>query len=145
VPERPLTLSRAFPRLPHTDKPTNQEEESTKMNAKINIRHVQGITFLDISGRIALGEGAVTLRDAIQDALDTGTKKIVLNLCSVCFMDSSGLGELATAYVSARDKGCELKLLGLTKKIDYLIQITKLATLFDVYYTEQEALSYLAR
>jgi len=111
------------------------------MSARVNIRHVKGITFLETSGRITLGEGAVTLRDAIQDALDTGTKKLVLDLSSVSYMDSSGVGELTTAYTSARDNGCDLKLLGLTKKIDDLMQITKLATLFDVYGTEQQALS----
>jgi anti-sigma B factor antagonist len=111
------------------------------MSAKVNIRHIKGITFLEVSGRITLGEGAVTLRDAIQDALDTGTKKLVVDLSSVNYMDSSGVGELTTAYTSSRDNGCDLKLLGLTKKIDDLMQITKLATLFDVYGTEQQALS----
>jgi anti-sigma B factor antagonist len=111
------------------------------MSAKVNIRHVKGITLLEISGRITLGEGAVSLRDAIQDALDTGTKKLVLDLSRVPYMDSSGVGELTTAYSSARCQGCSLKLLGLTKKIDGLMQITKLATLFDVYSSEQQALT----
>jgi anti-sigma B factor antagonist len=111
------------------------------MSAKVNIRHVKGITFLEVSGRITLGEGAVTLRNAIQDALDTGTKRLVVDLSGVSYMDSSGVGELTTAYSSSRDTGCKLKLLGLTKKIDDLMQITKLATLFDVYSTEQQALS----
>lgn len=110
------------------------------MSAKVNIRHVKGITFLEINGRITLGEGGITLRNAIQDALDAGTKKLVVDLSSVNYMDSSGLGELTTAYTSSRDKGCELKLLGLTKRINDLMQITKLATLFDVYGTEQQAL-----
>lgn len=111
------------------------------MSAKVTLRHIQGITFLEASGRITLGEGSVTLRDAIYDALDTGTKKLVLDLSGVCYMDSSGLGELTTAYRSTREKGCELKLLGLTKRIDDLMQITKLATLFDVCSNEQQALS----
>jgi len=111
------------------------------MSAKVNIRHVKRITFLEVSGRITLGEGAVTLRNAIQDALDTGTKRLVVDLSGVSYMDSSGVGELTTAYSSSRDTGCKLKLLGLTKKIDDLMQITKLATLFDVYSTEQQALS----
>jgi len=111
------------------------------MSAQVTIRHIKGITFLEVSGRITLGEGSVTLRDAIQDALDTGTKKLVVDLGGVNYMDSSGLGELTTAYRSARDNACDLKLLGLTKRIDDLMQITKLATLFDVYGTAQQALS----
>ncbi|MGA7158879.1 MAG: STAS domain-containing protein [Acidobacteriaceae bacterium] len=110
------------------------------MSASVNIRHVKGITFLEVSGRITLGEGGFTLRNAIQDALDAGTKKLVLDLSNVNYVDSSGLGEFTTAYTSTRENGCELKLVGLTKKIDQLMQITKLATLFDVFSTEQQAL-----
>jgi anti-sigma B factor antagonist len=110
------------------------------MSAKVTIRHVEGVTVLDVSGRITLGEGGVTLRDAIQEALKTGTKKLVLDLGSVTYMDSSGVGELTGAYTSARNKGCDLKLLNLTKKIDDLMQITKLATIFDIYTDEKTAL-----
>ena len=111
------------------------------MSAKVNIRHIHGTTFLEVSGRITLGEGGVTLRNAIQNALDAGTRKLVLDLGSVTYMDSSGVGELTTAYTLARDKGCALKLLHLTKRIDDLMQITKLATLFDVYSSEEQAVS----
>jgi anti-sigma B factor antagonist len=115
--------------------------ESTNMSAKIGIRHVEGTTVLEVSGRITLGEGGVTLRDSIHDALKTGTKKLVLDMGGVSYMDSSGLGELTAAYTSARNKGCEVKLLHLTKRIDDLMQITKLATIFDIYSNEQHALS----
>ncbi len=111
------------------------------MSAKVKIRHIKGVTFLEISGRITMGEGGVTLRDSIQDALDTGTKKLVLDLGSVNYMDSSGVGELTTAYTAARDKGCELNLVGLTRRVDDLMQITKLATLFDIFSDEQGALA----
>jgi anti-sigma B factor antagonist len=111
------------------------------MSAKINIRHVHGATVIEISGRITLGEGGVTLRDAIQNALDAGTKRLVLDFGRVTYMDSSGVGELTTAYTLAKERGCALKLLHLTRRIDDLIQITKLATLFDVYSNEQQALS----
>lgn len=109
------------------------------MSANVNIRHVKGITFLEVTGRITLGEGGITLRNAIQDALDAGAKKLVVDLSGVNYMDSSGLGELTTAYTSTRDNDCELKLVGLTKRIDDLMQITKLATLFDVHSTEEQA------
>jgi anti-sigma B factor antagonist len=111
------------------------------MSAKIGIRHVEGTTVLEVSGRITLGEGGVTLRDAIQNALKTGTTKLIVDMGGVNYMDSSGVGELTAAYTSARNKGCELKLLHLTRKIDDLMQITKLATIFDIYSNEQHALS----
>jgi anti-sigma B factor antagonist len=111
------------------------------MSAKVTTRHIEGVTILYVSGRITLGEGGVTLRDAIQEALKTGTKKLVVDMGGVGYMDSSGLGELTGAYVSAKNKGCNLKLLGLTKKIDDLMQITKLATLFDIYTDEKQALA----
>jgi anti-sigma B factor antagonist len=111
------------------------------MSAKVTIRHVEGVTVLEVSGRITLGEGGVTLRDAIQEALKTGTKKLVIDMGGVGYMDSSGIGELTGAYVSAKNRGCELKLLHLTKKIDDLMQITKLATLFDIYTDEKAALA----
>ena len=111
------------------------------MSAKITIRHIESITVLDVSGRITLGEGGVTLRDAIQGALTAGTKKLLLDMGGVTYMDSSGVGELTSAFTSARNKGCELKLLNLTKKVDDLMQITKLATIFDIYSDEQEAIA----
>jgi anti-sigma B factor antagonist len=111
------------------------------MSAKTNIRHVDGITILDVSGRITLGEGGVTLRDAVQNALNTGTRKLILDLGGVSYMDSSGVGELTGAYTSAKNKDCKLKLLRLTRKIDDLMQITKLATIFDIHSDEKEAIA----
>jgi anti-sigma B factor antagonist len=111
------------------------------MSAKITIHQKEGATVLEANGRITLGEGGVTLRDAIQDALQTGTKKLVLDMGGVSYMDSSGVGELTAAYTSARNKGCEVKLLHLTRRMDDLMQITKLATIFDIYSDEQQALS----
>ncbi len=111
------------------------------MSAKVIIRHIEGVTVLEVSGRITLGEGGVTLRDAIQEALKTGTKTLVLDMGGVNYMDSSGVGELTGAYTSAKNKGAELRLLHLTKKIDDLMQITKLATIFDIYTDEKEALA----
>jgi len=111
------------------------------MSAKVSIRHVEGITILEVSGRIIIGEGGITLRNALQEALAAGTKKLILDLGGVSYMDSSGVGELAAAYTSAKNKGCEFKLLNLTRKIDDLMQITKLATIFDIYTDEKEAIA----
>ena len=102
------------------------------MNLKTTIREVDGITIVDCSGRITLGEGSVVLRDAVKDLLTKGQKKILLNLGDVNYIDSSGIGELVSAYTTVKNQGGELKLLNLTKKVHDLLQITKLYTVFDV-------------
>ena len=102
------------------------------MTMKASTRQVDGITIIDLSGRITLGEGSVVLRDTIRDSVGQGVKKILLNLGDVTYIDSSGIGELVSAYTTVRNQGGELKLLNLTKKIHDLLQITKLYTVFDV-------------
>jgi len=111
------------------------------MSAKINIRHMQGVTVLEATGRIVLGEGAIALRDSVQNALKTGIKKLVVDMGGVNYMDSSGLGELTNAYTSAKARGCDVKLAGLTRRLDSLMLITKLATVFDIYSDEAEAVA----
>src|SRR4051812_15277785 len=99
---------------------------------KASSRQVNGVTVIDLSGRITLGEGSVVLRDTIRDAVAQGNKKILLNLGDVTYIDSSGIGELVSGFTSVRNQGGELKLLNLTKKVHDLLQITKLYTVFDV-------------
>jgi len=102
---------------------------------------VDGVTVLDLSGRITLGEGSVQLRDAIRDLISKGQKKILLNLGEVNYIDSSGLGEMVSAYTTARNQGAALKLLKLTKKVHDLLQLTKLYTVFDITDDEASAIS----
>ena len=102
------------------------------MNLRVSTRQVDGVNIVDCSGRITLGEGSVVLRDTVKDLLSKGQKKILLNLGEVNYIDSSGIGELVSAYTTARNQGGELKLLNLTKKVHDLLQITKLYTVFDV-------------
>ena len=102
------------------------------MTMKASTRQVDGVTIVDLSGRITLGEGSVVLRDTIRDVVSQGNKKILLNLGDVTYIDSSGIGELVSAFTSVRNQGGELKLLNLTKKVHDLLQITKLYTVFDV-------------
>lgn len=102
------------------------------MSMKISSRQVDGVSVLDCSGRITLGEGSVTLRDSVRELLNKGQKKILLNLADVNYIDSSGIGELVSAFTTVRNQGGELKLLNLTKKVHDLLQITKLYTVFDV-------------
>jgi anti-sigma B factor antagonist len=102
------------------------------VSMKISIRQVDGVTIVDCSGRITLGEGSVTLRDTVREALAKGEKKILLNLADVNYIDSSGIGELVSAFTTTKNQNGELKLLKLTKKVNDLLQITKLYTVFDV-------------
>jgi anti-sigma B factor antagonist len=104
-------------------------------------REVDGVTVLDLSGRITLGEGSVQLRDAIRDLIGKGQRRILLDLGEVNYIDSSGLGELVSAYTSARNQGAILKLLKLTKKVHDLLQLTKLYTVFDIYDDEASAIA----
>ena len=115
------------------------------MSMKVSTRQVDGITILDMSGRITLGEGSVTLRDAVRDVLAKGTKHILLNLGDITYIDSSGIGELVSAFTSVRNAGGELKLLNLTKKVHDLLQITKLYTVFDISDDETSAIASFSR
>jgi anti-sigma B factor antagonist len=107
---------------------------------KASSRQVNGVTVVDMSGRITLGEGSVVLRETIRDLLSKGDKKILLNLGNVTYIDSSGIGELVSAFTSVRNQGGELKLLNLTKKVHDLLQITKLYTVFDIKDDETAAI-----
>lgn len=109
------------------------------MTMKASTRQVDGVTIVDLSGRITLGEGSVILRDSIRDLLGKGQKKILLNLGDVSYIDSSGIGELVSAYTTVRNQGGDLRLLNLTKKVHDLLQITKLYTVFDVKDDEPSA------
>jgi anti-sigma B factor antagonist len=115
------------------------------VSIKISSRQVDGVTILDLSGRITLGEGSVQLRDAVRDLLAKGQKKILLNLADVNYIDSSGIGELVSAFTTVKNQGGELKLLNLTKKVHDLLQITKLYTVFDVQDDETSAVGSFSR
>ena len=110
------------------------------MTMKASTRQVNGVTVVDMSGRITLGEGSVILREAVKDLVAKGQKKILLNLGDVTYIDSSGIGELVSAFTSVRNQGGELKLLNLTKKVHDLLQITKLYTVFDIKDDERKAI-----
>ena len=114
------------------------------MSMKATNRQVDGVAVVDMSGRITLGEGSVVLRDTIRDLIGKGSKKILLNLGDVTYIDSSGIGELVSAFTAVRREGGELKLLNLTKKVHDLLQITKLYTVFDVHDDEASAVRSFA-
>src|SRR5262249_18522547 len=107
---------------------------------KANTRQVNGVTAGDMNGPFTLDEGSVILREAVKDLVAKGQKKILLNLGDVTYIDSSGIGELVSAFTSVRNQGGELKLLNLTKKVHDLLQITKLYTVFDIKDDEAKAI-----
>lgn len=111
--------------------------------ADINIseRQAGDVTVLDLDGKVTIGEGSVTLRNAIRRLLGEGKNKILLNLGSVGYIDSSGIGELVSSYTAVKKEGGTLKLLNLTQKIQDLLAITKLLTVFDTFDDEASALS----
>ena len=111
------------------------------MALTIASREVDGVTVLDLNGRITLGEGSVQLREVIRDLISKGSKTILLNMGDVNYIDSSGLGELVSAYTTAKNQGASVKLLSLTKKVKDVLQLTKLYTVFDVYEDEASAIA----
>jgi anti-sigma B factor antagonist len=95
---------------------------------------------LDLSGRITLGEPSARLRETLRELLGQGQKKILLNLAEVAYIDSSGLGELVSGYTAVKNQGGQLKLLNLTKKVNDLLQVTRLYTVFEVHDSEAAAI-----
>jgi len=108
---------------------------------EVNERQAGDVTILDLSGAVRMGDGAVTLRNAIRGLIEQGKKKILLNLAGVKNIDSSGIGELIANYTTLSRDGGQLILLHLTEKIRDLLVITKLLTVFDSYDDEAEALN----
>jgi anti-sigma B factor antagonist len=111
--------------------------------AELNIseRQAGDVTVLDLSGKITIGEGSVSLRSAIRRLIEEGKKKILLNLAQVGYVDSSGIGELVSSYTTIGRENGQLKIVNLTQKIQDLLAITKLLTVFDVYDDEATALN----
>ena len=105
----------------------------------IDTRNVNGITILDIHGKITIGEGSREVRTKVREVLENGEKNILLNLGDVSYVDSSGIGELVSSYTTVTNQGGQLKLLNLTKKLEELLAITKLLTVFDSYDDEATA------
>jgi len=114
------------------------------MSIKLSNRQVGDVTVVDAAGRITLGEGSSALRDMLRDMVAKGQKKILLNLSEVSYIDSSGIGELVSGFTTVTNQGGSLKLLGLTKRVKDLLQITKLYTVFDVHDDEASAVRSFA-
>jgi len=115
-------------------------ERRTVMKMKTAVRQVGDVTILDISGRITLGEGNVALREIVRDLLEKGSKKILLNLGEVQYVDSSGLGELVGTCKTVRSQGGELKLVNLSRRVHELFQMTRLSSVFCIEEDEARAI-----
>ena len=106
----------------------------------VNEREAGDVTILDLTGEVRLGDSSVALRDSVRKLADGGKTKVLLNLAGVKYIDSSGIGELIANYTTVSRQGGQLKLLNLTDRIQNLLVITKLLTVFDSYDNEAEAL-----
>src|SRR5215468_4016654 len=113
------------------------------MSLVVNVRRLDDVAILDLSGRITMGEGTLILRNHIQKLLNAGDRKFLVNLSDVDYIDSSGLGELVSSFTTVRNQGGQLKLLNLTRRVQDLLQITKLLTVFETFNSEPEALKSL--
>lgn len=116
------------------------ERRTTMAELDVKERQAGDVTILDMNGEVRIGEGSIALRDAIRNLSAGGKKKILLNLRGVSYIDSSGIGELIANYTTVSRQGGQLKLLNLTDRIQNLLVITKLLTVFDSYEDEAEAL-----
>jgi anti-sigma B factor antagonist len=114
------------------------------MSLVVDTRQAGDVTILEVSGRITLGDGARTLRNAILAMVRDGRQKILISLANVTFIDSSGLGVLVSAFATQTNRGGDLKLLNVTSRVKDLLLITKLYTVFDVFDEENTALRSFA-
>jgi anti-sigma B factor antagonist len=111
------------------------------MSVLVKIRRLDDIVIIDLSGRITIGEGTLTVRESLQELIRAGNRKFLVNLAGVDYIDSSGLGELVTCFTTVRkEEDGQVKLLNLTRRVHDLLQITKLLTVFESFDNETEAL-----
>jgi anti-sigma B factor antagonist len=113
------------------------------MSLNVKTRKVDNVVIVDMSGRLTIGEPVLLLRETLRVQVNDGARLFILNLGDVSYIDSSGLGELVSAYTTVRNKTGDVKLLNLTSKAKDLLQMTKLLTVFDTYDDETKAVNAL--
>jgi len=109
------------------------------VSVKINRREMGEVTVVELSGKLVLGDASAQLRQTLRELIDAGKKKIVLNLGQVGYIDSSGLGELVSGFTTVKNQGGQLKLANLTDKVNDLLTVTKLYTVFEIHTNESSA------
>ena len=107
---------------------------------KITKREKNGVTILEVEGKVTIGKGDVVLREAVLQAIGEGPAKLLINLGEVTTIDSSGVGELVSAYTTVTNRGGKLKLVNMPPKVSDILQITQLITVFEVFESEDEAI-----
>jgi anti-sigma B factor antagonist len=110
------------------------------MAASLTIRQQDDVTVVDAAGRITMGDSASALKETLRRLTAEGTKKIVLNLAGVSFMDTAGMGEMVGCYVSASRTGTKIKICAVNRRISDLLQMTRLTSILDIYPSEYDAL-----
>jgi anti-sigma B factor antagonist len=111
------------------------------MSLKITNSEMDGVSLVALNGRIVLGEESNALREELKSLIAAGKKKIVLNMAEIDYIDSSGLGALVAAHLSAKTAGASIRLSDLGNKFHEVLQLTKLLTIFDVYDTQAAAVA----
>jgi anti-anti-sigma factor len=106
---------------------------------QLNTRKRDDVTIIDLKGKVTIGAGDLELRNAVTQEVNNGAKKLLINLSDVTTIDSSGVGELVSSYTTAKNRGVQLKLVNLPAKVQDVLTVTQLITVFDVYDTEDEA------
>lgn len=114
------------------------------MSVKVGTRQVGDVVVADVTGKLTLGEGSSTLREALRGLAGQGHKKVLLNLSGVTYLDSSGIGELVAGYTTITNAGGKLKLINLTSKVQNPLQTTKLYTVFDIFDNEIDGVKSFA-
>ena len=110
------------------------------MSSSVHTRQSGNVAIIDLAGRITIDGSTGVIRDAIQHALDGGRKNVLLNLKDVTYIDSAGLGELSSAYITVSRLGGRLKLLSPQAKVHGMLQVTRLYTILVSFTDEQAAL-----
>lgn len=111
---------------------------------KVTTRQRDGVTILDLKGKITIGSGDLELRNAVHQAVNDGAKNILVNLSEVSTIDSSGVGELVSSYTTVTNRGARLRLVSLPAKVQDVLTVTQLITVFEVFDTEDEAVRSFA-
>jgi len=114
------------------------------MALKLSTRDINGVTIIDLSGRIVFGDESAMLRDKVKSLIPTNSR-IILNLAQISYIDSGGIGTMVSLFTSARAAGGDIKLVNLTKRVGDLLQITKLITVFEAYDNESQAVQAFAQ
>lgn len=119
--------------------PSILAEDCDRVTLKIETRNVDGVTVIGCTGQITLGQATSTFRNTIREQIQAGSKKLLLDLAAVTYLDSTGIGELVGAYTSAHNAEAQIKLARLPLKVRELLHITRLITVFEVFEDEAEA------